>query len=214
MIEEKFIDENSLDYQIVVMRLKEDRSYREIASFFNMSMLSIKQHYRKFCWNLYKCYSQHLKDIGKDIDEIDIRNFYESYSHAIAYLEKTYEEPLSIFRGGHPPIFLEGIKNLPPYKKLTDRQLCNLEKKIVDAREYKGKTFADIGKELKLTTEKVRWMYDHYYHKKVLAAIKKINPDHYFKLSNYIFAYSNYSHKRWEMITQNYPELIQDPLDK
>lgn len=58
---------------------------------------------------------------------------------------KTYNEPLNLFRHGEPPILLEHFKKFPPYRILTDKQILNLEKKILEARERQKRSFIDIG---------------------------------------------------------------------
>lgn len=211
MTYEKFVEDNSLNYQILEMRLCQGKSFSEIANIFNRNISTVRQRYQTFSWSLYKCYLWYLKSIGFHIDALDIFDFYENISNAVAYLEKTYSEPLNIFRAGRPPLFLEGVKDFVPYRKLSERQLLNLEKKIVEARENQNRTFVDIGKNLKITSEKTRWIYDYYYHKKVLEAIRRIelNID-----TNYIFAFSNNSRIRWNLITRDFPDLIQDLIDK
>lgn len=210
---EKFVEDNGLNYQILEMKFKQGKSYKEIADALNKSIVTIGQRYRMFSWSLYRCYIRYLKSIGLEVNATDISNFYESSSHAVAYLEKTYSEALKLFRGDKPSVFLENVKTLPPYRKLTDRQLLNLEKKIVKARESQDRTFVDIGKELKITGEKARWLYDHYYHKKVIKALDRIEAHTESNFSYYIFDYSNYSHKRWELIIRDYSDLVQDLID-
>lgn len=211
MTYEKFVEDNSLNYQILEMKLNQGKSYREIANSLNRSIATIGQRYRMFSWSLYRCYFRYLKSIGLAVDASDIINFYEAASKAIAYLEKTYSEPLNAFREGKPPVFLENVKDLIPYRKLTKRQLLNLEKKVVEAREIQSRTFVDIGNELKITWEKARRIYDHYYHKKVLEAIGRIEPN---TDTNYIFAFSYKSRVRWELIARDYPNVVQDLIDK
>lgn len=211
MTYEKFVKYNSLNYQILEMKLKQGKSYSEIANNLKRSIATIGEHYRKFSWNLYECYFRYLKSIGLSIDASDIIDFYETVSIAVAYLETTYSEPLNVFRGGKPPVFLENVKDLIPYRKLTRRELLNLEKKIVEAREIQNKTFVYIGKELKITWEKTRRIYDFYYHKKVLEAISRIGPN---TNTDYIFAFSNNSRVRWDLIKRDYPNFVQDLIDK
>lgn len=210
---EKFVESNSLNYLILEMKFKQGKSYSEIATTLNKSSATIGQRYRMFSWSLYRCYFRYLKSIGMEEDVTDIRNFYESFPHVIAYLEKQYSEELTLYRGGKPPVFFENVKSLPPFRKLSDRQLLNLEKKIVKARESQGKTFVDIGKEYKITWQKARCMYNRYYHKKVMKALDRIEAHTGNDLSFYIFHYSYYSRKRWELIVGNFPDLVQDLID-
>lgn len=177
------------------------------------SLRQIRGYSGKFLWNLYVCYFRYLTSIGLEVDAIGIRDFYESSSHAVAYLEKTYSEELNLFRGGRPPVFLENVKRLPPYRKLTDRQSMNLEKEIVRARECERRTFLDIGKEFDITWEKARCLYKHHYHRKVMAALDKIKERTGEDLSTYIFEYSPYPYKRWLLIVKDYPNFVQDLID-
>lgn len=206
MTYEKFVEDNNLNYQILEMKLNQGKSYREIANSLNRSIATIGQRYRIFSWNLYTCYFRYLNSIGISVDASDIIDFYSATSKAIAYLEKTYSEPLNTFRGDKPPVFLENVKDLIPYRKLTEKQLLNLEKKVVVAREVQRRTFIDIGKELKITGEKARRIYDLYYHKKVLEAIGRIEPN---TDTNYIFDFSNNSRIRWELLARDYPNVVQ-----
>lgn len=213
MTYEKFIEENSLNYKILEMKFKQGKSHREIATALNKSTNTIGEHYRMFSWSLYLCYFRYLESIGLEVDAMDIEDFYENSVHAVSYLEKTYSEELNSFRGGRPPVFIQNIKSLPPYRKLTDRQVFNLEKKIVKARESQGRTFLDIGKELKITWEKARHMYRNYYHRKVMEALDRIKEQTGNDLSNFIFEYSHYSYKRWELIVRDYFDLVRDLID-
>lgn len=211
MTYEKFVEDNSLNYRILEMKLSQGKSYSEIANNFNRSKSTVRERYQTFSWSLYRCYLQYLESIGINIDSLDIINFYENISNSIAYLEKAYSEPLNIFRAGKPPVFLESVKDLVPYRKLSERQLLNLEKKIVETRENQGRTFVDIGKKLKITTEKARRIYDFYYHKKVLEVIRRIDPN---IDTNYIFSFSNSSYIRWELIKREFPNLVQDLINR
>lgn len=210
---EKFVEANHMNYQILQMKFEQGKSYKEIARSLNRSIETIKHRYTMFCYSLYRCYYRYLKSIEIDIDANDIRNFYESITYAIAFLEKAYDEELSSFRGGKPPLFLKNIKSLPPYRKLTNRQLKNLEKKILEARENQGRTFVDIGKELKITKEKARWIYERYYHEKVIEVANKIEQETEEDIWEILYDHSYISHKRWELLEKKYPEFTQDLMN-
>lgn len=207
---EKFIEDNRLKYQILEMKFEKGKSNKEIAASLNKSIGTIIHYYTIFSWNLYRCYYKYLKSIGLEVDTTDILNFYENISYAVAYLEEEYSESLELFRGGKPPNFLGNIKNVPPYRKLTEGQLLDMEKNIVNAREIQGRTYIDIGQELKITREKTRYMYEYYYHRKIKKFLDGLEIHVRRKLYGNIIRYSNYSHITWDMIVREYADFIQE----
>lgn len=64
-----------------------------------------------------------------------------------------------------------------------------------------------------MTREKTRWMYNHYYHKKVMLALERIEAYMGKEVLYFILNYSNCSRKRWELIVKDYPDLVQDLID-
>jgi len=76
MTYEKFVEDNSLNYRILEMKLSQGKSYSEIANNFNRSKSTVRERYQTFSWSLYRCYLQYLESIGINIDSLDIINFY------------------------------------------------------------------------------------------------------------------------------------------
>lgn len=209
---DEFMEKYSLCYEILYLKHNQGKTYQEIANDLNRSKEQIGRKYRLFLFRLYKCYYLHLKSIGIVLDASDILGFYENTAYAAAYLEKTYNEPLNFFRHGKPPVLLGYVKNFPPYRELTNQKILNLEKKVLEAWERQNKTFADIGRDLKITSEKARSTYENHYFKKVRKAIELISPDD-LCFMEHIFNYSNYSHKRWELIVREYADFVQDLIE-
>lgn len=207
----ELIKKFEVDYEIV--RLKHEKnSYAEIANHLNINKKRIGQRYNKFVVKLFKSYFIYLRSIGIKINSSDIWEFFYSWEIATAYLEQTYEEPLRLYRYGAPPLMI-GFCNVPPYRQLTDKQIRNLEKKIVKARDTQKKTFTIIGNELNLTREKTKRLYELYYHCKVLRAIDKIEPTVDYSFTNFIFSYSYNSRNQWNYILENHTDMVQDLID-
>lgn len=103
--------------------------------------------------------------------------------------------------------------DIPPFRKLTDKKILKLEKCILEAREQQKRTFYDIGKEYKLSKEKVRRIYDLYYHKKVIIAYKRIKKTGDSSIDKYVDNYFPPSKTNWEFIVSNYGKLVKDLID-
>lgn len=210
---EDFMKKHSYGYELFLLRYKDKKTYSEIASSINMGKQSTRDKVRFFSRDLYKLYYRYLKRIGIEIDNIDIDRFYMNDIYAIAYLEREYSLPLHTFRSNVPPLILPYVDKFPSYRKLSDRQLHNLEKKVVDARKNTNKTFKVIGKELRLTGEKAHDIYNHLLHKKIVLAIERIEPTVDFDFESFIYHYSNFKTKTWAYIVNNYFDLVQDLID-
>ncbi len=213
MTYEGFIEKYAKNMNIVQLRHQKN-TYKEIGHVLNISPTRARQRYYDFCYKLYKCYRIYLEHLQMEINTHDILEFYKSITIAIAYLEKTYKEPLDLFRHGEPPIMFGYHKKFPNYRKITDIQLLNFEKKILEAKRNKHKRDIDIARELKLTKEKVKDISDLYYHKKVLKTFDIIQPTVNFCFSDYVYKYSDSPEKRWKLILEEYADLIQDLIDE
>lgn len=210
---EEFIEKYAENRKIVMLKHQKN-TYKAIAKLLNISSQRVRQRYFDFCYKLYRCYCFHLESIQIEIDRSDILTFYNSIQMAIAYLEKTYKESLNVFRQGEPPIMFGYYKTFPTYRRLTDKQLLNLEKRIVDAKINQNKIYGEIGRELKLTNEKVKHIFDFYYHKKIITAIELIEPTVDFCFSDYIYKYSHSPQLRWKRIVEEYTELVQNLIEE
>lgn len=81
------------------------------------------------------------------------------------------------------------------------------------ARNIHDENFSDIGKQLRLTQRKAQAIYCHYYHKKVMKAIRIIEPNVDFDFSKYIYDSSVSSYQQWQLIASEYPDMVQDLMD-
>ena len=207
----EFIKNHKTHYEIVKLK-QQGKTYKEIAYDTNLSAGRVIQKYYQFLYKLNKCYCCYLNSIKIEINLYDIMNFYENPALSAAYLEENYQAYLNTFRVGEPVMF-GYYKDFPDYRKLSDAQILTLEKQILEAKECQNKNFTVIGKELDLSKEKAKCIYDHYYRKKVLSAIDRIQPMVNFSYSGYVFHYSHTERKRWQLILSEYAELLQDLMD-
>ncbi len=207
----EFMNRNKLNYEIVKLK-HEGKTFQEIGDQYNLSGTGIAYKYRHFLFKLFRCYCQFLNR-NSIRDAYDFLEFYVDTAVTIAYLEQVHDDLLSVLRHGEPPLLAGFYTDIPPYRHLAEEQVKSLEKQIIEAKDRKNKTYADIGSTLNLTTEKVKRIYQSYYHQKCLKAIEVIEPEVNFSFSEYIFSYSHYPQVRWQQIVREYAELIQDLID-
>lgn len=205
-----FIKKNSESFQIHHM-LKQGKSYKEIASCLGRRVSLVRAKHKTFSYEMYQCYLKYLISIGIQIE--DIYDFYRNADYANAYLEKSYSQELNMFRDNNPPLFLEPTNDLP-YRNLSKEQEKVIQIIIVEARNQQKKTYYNIAKELKLTTEKTKWMYEIYYHQKIMKALKRLPHTDDFSLWKSLHNHSTSTYTRWNLIVKEYPDIVQDLIDQ
>lgn len=208
MIFQELMKVDSLQYQILEMRMKYNMSYHEIAKKLNKSHILIRKQYRMICACIFKSYSQYLQELGVLKDTTYLMDFYKSYPHAIAYLENNYADILSSYRSGTPSLFSDTIVNLPVYRILSKDQMATLENRIIHAREKEKKSFISIGNEYNITRNKAKHIYESYYHRKVLHELSMMDANKTKEYLDFIMKYSSYPHKRWIKMVQDDPSLL------
>lgn len=207
----ELISRYKLNYEIVKLK-HHGKTFREIGNQYNLCGAEIAYKYRNFLFKLFRCYREFLSSRG--IENIDgMFDFYENIAITIASMEQIYDESLCTFRHGEPPLLLGFYKYIPSFRSLTARQTKILEKEIVAAKEQRNETYAEIGDTLDLTANKVKALYQSYYHRYCLKAIEIIEPTVDFSFTSYIFSYSHYPQVRWRLITEEYANLIQDLIE-
>ena len=212
MTYKEFIEKNNESFQMHQM-LNRGKSYKEIASCLGQRVSLVRQRNKAFSYEMYQCYLKYLISIGITINDKEILDFYRNTDYVNAYLEKSFSQELNIFRDGNPPLFLLPVNDLP-YRKLSKEQEEVIQKEIVKVRNQQKKTYYNIAKEMKLTTEKTRWMYDIYYHKKIMAALRRIPHTDNFLLWKSLHNHSTSTYKRWNLIMKEYHDIIQDLIDQ
>lgn len=207
----EFMSKYRLNYEIVKLR-HEGRTLQEIGDQYHLCASGVANKYRKFLFRLFRCYGEFLDSNGIG-NACEILEFYVDVAVAIAYMEQVYDDFLRIFRHGKPPLLSGFYTNIPPFRDLTEGQLKVLERKILEAKDQQNETYADMADTLNLTADKVKTIYHSYYHRKCLKAIKRIEPTVDYSFSDYIFSYSHYPQVRWQLIIEEYADLIRDLTD-
>lgn len=207
----EFMNRNKLDYEIVKLK-HAGKTFQEIGNQYKLCGAGIAHKYRKFLFRLFKCYHQFLSSNGI-MDAYEFLEFYVSIAITIAYMEHVHDDSLSVLRHGEPPLLAEFYTDIPPFRNLTEGQVKTFETRIVEEKDQQNKTYADIGKALNLTADKVKRMYQFYYHQKCLKAIEIIEPKVDFSFIDYIFDYSYYPQVRWQLIVKEYSDLVQDLVE-
>lgn len=210
---EELMKKQELNYQISFLRNKEGKTYKEISTQLKIGVERVRQRNNKFLHDLCHLYVKYLNSKQIDIDYWELYDFYQTLYLSIAYLEKEYKEHLDSFRHGKPPIVFQSHMDIPPFRKLTDKEILELEKCILEAREQQKRTFYDIGKEYELSKEKIRRIYDVYYHKKVNIAFERIMQTGDSFIEKYVYNYFPPAKTKWEFISSKYEELVKDLID-
>ncbi|MCI8285128.1 MAG: hypothetical protein HFE90_07690 [Firmicutes bacterium] len=93
---------------------------------------------------------------------------------------------------------------------MTNTEILEFEKYIVNAKEHDKKTFLEAGKALNISKEKAQSIYQSYYLKKVKIAIERIEPTVNFSFKEYIYLKQLSPYKMWNIILSEYSELVKD----
>lgn len=206
----EFIEKNRSAYDILRLRHQQDKTYKELAEQFNISPTRVMQKYRRFLFLTAKFYYHFLKYVYTPILPWELFDFYDNPTLTIAYYEKEYKEKLEELRNGVPPLTPNKISYFPIYRKLSEEDLLELEKKIVKGINIQHRKYIDIAQELDISREKAQRIYKSYYSRKISQAINKIKGITNNDISDYIYEYSDSPLKRWELIKNEYSDLIQD----
>lgn len=191
------LKENERDYEIMLLHDQHDNSYTDIAKEFKISISRVAQLYYKTKLKQLRLYARHLAIVHGHNDtsafqRMPLYDCYRDYKYISAYWEKEYAEILKEYRAGEPGHSAEFLAELPPsIKEVSDDMI----QRVRNLREDENKTFIEIGREMKMTKEKVR---DIYYG----------GNDDWDNLKNYYNEYRT-AKKRFEGITKDYPKLLE-----
>ena len=208
------LKENERAYEVMLLRDQYDNAYKDIAKGLGVSVGTAVRLYHQAKHKQLRLYALHLAIVHghKDTSEFAYMKLYDCYGdfkYVSAYWETEYSEILKAYRAGEPghsDAFLAAV--LPPIKEIRDEMV----QRIVFLREA-NKTFVEIGHEMKLTKEKTKDTYDHFYHIKWLAACDLVRKTYYDgkddgdNLRDYYDQYRT-PKKRLEGIMRDYPELF------
>lgn len=207
---EKLIEKHKIGYEIACLRYNERKCYKEIARQFELSNYSVRDKQIKFLYDLLNFYVCGLRDCHFEINIRNLYDFYCSVFLSIAFLEKKYGVCLEKLRHEKPPVILNNCLNLPLYRELLEDDIEKIEKYVQEAREQQKKKYSEIGQELDLSKEKIKRIYDEYYHKKTRLALDRIKSIVGESAVAYECKYSHNSYQRWKLIESKYSELVKD----
>ena len=164
-------------YEIMILRDQYENTYTDIGNEYEISTERVKQLYSRIKLKQINLYIKHIaavtekseREIRKDY--YDLLNFYQSRTCVCAYLEEKYKDILTKYRCGEPGMPEKFLKALPPYREDLSPGITD---KIIKMKEEEKKTFIEIGKELDLTREKARDLYEHFYHKKAMELFEAL----------------------------------------
>ena len=172
------IKENTRAYEILLLRDRNGSTYADIGKQYNLSAIRVAQIYHKLKFKQIRLYIRHIAFTLGHENTAEIRDeytaAYEGYQDwrcACAYLEKTYGDRLTAYRGGEPGMPEAFIKALPPLKCKFGEKTTS---RIIQMREEEKLTFIAIAEKLWITPAKAKQLYNGYYHEQVMAVIQAL----------------------------------------
>lgn len=197
-------------YEIMLLRDQYNNTFTDIAKKNEISAQRAKQIYHNIKIKQIRLYINYISlTLGHD-NTLQIRkvynNAYECYqdwTYAGAYLEKKYKNILNEYRTGEPGMPIQFIKSMPPFKpKLSKKTVA----RVIEMREVEKASYIAIGKELRMTKEKVKHTYEWFYHVRVLELIKVLQE----KSGNYYEkeAIWDYYFRGYRTSKKRYDELL------
>ncbi len=210
------LQDNKRSYEIMILRDQHSNSFSDIAIEHSITSPCVISHYSKIKIRQIRLYINHLSVVNNHDSTAHFReifrtayNCYQDYQCAAAYLEKEYRVILIEYRAGEPGMPEQFLAKLPPLRKNRSRKTID---RVIEMREVEKKTYAEIGKQLRMTRQCAEHLYQSFYHKKVLAILEHIEKETGEKVWDLYFRSSHQAKKRYEMIRRDYPELSVDDL--
>lgn len=172
------LKQNKREYEILLLRDLYGNTYTAIAKELEISTARVIELYHRIKRKQTSLYINRIALILGHSNTLEVRKiynaayeFYCDCSYAVAYLERKYKDILTEYRGGEPGMPMEFLKKLPPFKaRLTKKQIA----RVIEMRETEKATFVVIAKEMHLTPEKAKRIYDFFYHQKVLKLVETL----------------------------------------
>ncbi|MCI8537800.1 MAG: hypothetical protein HFF18_03940 [Oscillospiraceae bacterium] len=165
-------------YGILTLRDQHSFTFKEIATEYGITLIRAREIYNKMQIKQIRLYIRHVSiALGySDTSEVYkvFRDAYECYqnpTYVRAYLERKYADILAEYRAGEPGLPDAFLRNPPPLKQSLDEQTVS---RIVELRERRKASFPVIAKELEITPERARHVYDHFYHQKLLSWVYEL----------------------------------------
>ena len=196
-------------YEIMLLRDRSGSSFTDIAKTFSLSPPRVRQLYNQLKIKQTRLYINRISlALGHDdISQVEkvyeqAYNCYQDRSYACAYLEKKYRSILTEYRDGEPGMSAKCLKSLPPLKtEFTEQET----KRVIEMREAKKASFVEIAKELRITREKAKHIYDWHYHRQAVALVKALtsqveSPQERMDIWDYYFRNNFTPKKRYEML--------------
>lgn len=215
----KNIMDNGRKYDVWVLHDVYDTTFPDIARKYGVSVGTIRSNYSKILWFKIRYYVNHLSIVHGYENSVYFRKIwcsafecYASEKYVVTYFEKEYADILSEYRNGEPGMPVHLLRDLPPLRNEFSKHTIS---RVIILRETNGMTFAAIGKRLRMTKEKAKNLYNHYYHVlyyELSEKIMEVTGD-----KNLCDKYSKafhigYAKKKYDCLVNDYPELCQSLL--
>ena len=199
------------NYEILLLRDQYGNTFTDLAKEFSLSTERIKQIYNRTKIRQIRLYTNHIAIALGQEEPSQIRKLYtdayECYqddSYACAYLEKRFQDILTEYRNGEPGMPAHFLESMPPFQTgLSDKTIA----RVIEMREEEKASFTAIGKELRITQQKARHTYQHFYHKQALELLKNLqetaeSPEERKAIWEHYFCGYKSSKKRYDLLLE------------
>lgn len=204
------IKENERNYKIMLLLDEGTHTSTDVGGMLGMSPPQVQNIYRQMKRKEVRLYCDFLASHANgDANYYAIRlaayNCYVDSKCVAAYFEKEYADILAEYRAGEPGMAQEIIDSLPPLREQFSKRTIA---RVVEMREAEHKTFAAIGKRLRMTDKKAQDLYQHYYHEKGMSLMEIIERKTGENVQMKYFLAVRSAKRRYEMLMQDYPALF------
>ena len=201
-------------YEIMLLRDQYENTFTAISIEYGLSIARVIQIYNKQKAKQKHLYIHHISavlgyqstaQIKKVFD--DAYECYQKLSYACAYMEKTYQDILTVYRAGEPGSSPRLLESLPPFEPTLSKQTIA---RVIEMRDIQKASFITIAKELCMTQAKAKRTYESFYHQQVVAIIKALQEkaeSHEEKEAIWDYYFRGYKSSK-----KRYDTLINDPL--
>lgn len=175
------LKEDKRAYDIMILRDQRGSAFSDIAKDYETSPVRTKEIYSRIKMRQIRLYIRHISIALGHENTAKVRKVFEaayecyhSFPCACAYLEKKYKNILEEYRAGEPGTSKQMIKALPPLKRKFSEEMIS---RVVEMREAEKAAFTAIGKELDITPEKAKGIYNRFYSQKVLNYVEALQKE-------------------------------------
>lgn len=172
-IEYSYLLKDKRGYELMVLHDVQDQSFQELAEKYGISISTVRNQYNRTRDRQKKLYIRHIATaLGhEEVDLLEeeaarVEHFYRNVLYTCGYLEMKYKEILTKYRKGEPGLPDKLLRGMPAFRSFEPSK--EEVQMIVQMKEEDRASFKAIGRRFGITKEKALYIYDYYYHEKLM----------------------------------------------